>query len=301
MSRLPTPSAGLLLAVLVLGVAAVVVNGQGTAGTGSANALPSAAASAQQTAVVGSPTAKAGTKSPLSRKLATPSPTRRTASSRPSDRMSTHATDTPKSRPAESPPSPASRKQRARASDQQPAKGRGTVSLTFDDGPSQYTPAILGILRAMHSTATFFELGFRQAQHPTEAAQIRAQGSSVGNHTYNHPDLAALTPRQIQWQLAHGPRSRCVRPPYGATNRTVERILSRQGLREVLWTIDTRDWSRPGTKRIVQAATGPSVRAGSIVLMHDGGGDRSETVAALPQIIAALQHQGYVVRRIPGC
>jgi peptidoglycan/xylan/chitin deacetylase (PgdA/CDA1 family) len=113
--------------------------------------------------------------------------------------------------------------------------------------------------------------------------------------------LTALTPRQIQWQLAHGPRSRCVRPPYGATNRIVERILSREGLRQVLWTIDTRDWSRPGTKRIVQAATGPSVRAGSIVLLHDGGGDRSETVAALPHIIAALRHQGYAVRSIPGC
>jgi peptidoglycan/xylan/chitin deacetylase (PgdA/CDA1 family) len=77
--------------------------------------------------------------------------------------------------------------------------------------------------------------------------------------------------------------------------------LSREGLRQVLWTIDTRDWSRPGTKRIVQAATGSSVRAGTIVLMHDGGGDRSETIAALPQIIAALQHQGSAVRRIPGC
>jgi peptidoglycan/xylan/chitin deacetylase (PgdA/CDA1 family) len=81
----------------------------------------------------------------------------------------------------------------------------------------------------------------------------------------------------------------------------VERILSRQGLRQVLWTIDTRDWSRPGTKQIVKSATGPSVRAGSILLMHDGGGDRSETIAALPYIIAALKHQGYAVRRIPGC
>jgi peptidoglycan/xylan/chitin deacetylase (PgdA/CDA1 family) len=68
-----------------------------------------------------------------------------------------------------------------------------------------------------------------------------------------------------------------------------------------LWTIDTRDWSRPGTKHIVAAATGPGVRAGSILLMHDGGGDRSETIAALPYIVAALQHRGYVVRGIPGC
>jgi peptidoglycan-N-acetylglucosamine deacetylase len=181
------------------------------------------------------------------------------------------------------------------------AKHRGTVYLTFDDGPSEYTPAILNILRATHSTATFFELGFRQAEHPAEAAQIRAQGSNIGNHTYNHRNLTALKPGQIRWQIAHGPHSRCVRPPFGATNRTVRRILAHQGRRQVLWTIDTRDWSRPGARQIIRAATGPSLRAGSIVLLHDGGGDRSQTVAALPQIIATLQQHGYAVRRIPGC
>jgi peptidoglycan/xylan/chitin deacetylase (PgdA/CDA1 family) len=271
-NRLRIQSNGLLLAALALGFI-IVVTGDGGARTGSAGALPSAIASAaNETPMLQPPSAKAPTHK---RPTASPSP------KHPSDQ--------------------ASRKQRFRQGDEPPAKRGGTVYLTFDDGPSQYTPAILNVLRATHSTATFFELGFRQAQHPTEAAQIRAQGSNIGNHTYNHPDLTKLTPRQIQWQLAHGPRSSCVRPPYGATNRTVERILSREGLREVLWTIDTRDWSRPGTAHIVKSATGRSVRAGSIVLLHDGGGDRSETVAALPHIIAALRHQGYAVRSIPGC
>jgi peptidoglycan-N-acetylglucosamine deacetylase len=261
----------LLLVALVLGFI-IVVTSDGGAHTGSDGAIPSIASAAHETPMVKPPGAKA--------------PTRKRSTASPSPR---HPSDQ------------ASRKQRFRQRDEPPAQRGGTVYLTFDDGPSQYTPAILNVLRATHSTATFFELGFRQAQYPSEAAQIRAEGSNIGNHTYNHPKLTALTPRQIQWQLAHGPRSRCVRPPYGATNRTVERILSREGLRQVLWTIDTRDWSRPGTKHIVNAATGPSVRAGSIVLMHDGGGDRSETIAALPQIIAALQHQGYLVRRIPGC
>jgi peptidoglycan-N-acetylglucosamine deacetylase len=268
-SRLRILSNGLLLVALVLGFV-IVVTSDGGARTASDGAISSATASAaHETPMVKPPGAKAPT-----RKRPTASP---------------------------SPPAQVSRKERFRQGDAPAAKRGGTVYLTFDDGPSEYTPAILSVLRATHSTATFFELGFRQAQHPTEAAQIMAEGSNIGNHTYNHADLAALTPTQIQWQLAHGPQSRCVRPPYGATNRTVERILSREGLRQVLWTIDTRDWSRPGTKRIVQAATGPSVRAGSIVLMHDGGGDRSETVAALPHIITALQHQGYAVRRIPGC
>jgi peptidoglycan-N-acetylglucosamine deacetylase len=263
-SRLRILSNGLLLAALVLAFI-IVVTSDGGARTGPEGAIPSAIASALETPMVKPPSAKAPTRK---RPTASPSP----------KHPSAQASRTP-----------------------HPARPDSSVYLTFDDGPSQYTPAILNVLRATHSTATFFELGFRQAQHPTEAAQIRAEGSNIGNHTYNHPDLTKLTPRQIHWQLAHGPRSSCVRPPYGATNQSIERILSRLGLRQVLWTIDTRDWSRPGTKHIVKAATGPSVRAGSILLMHDGGGDRSETIAALPYIIAALQHQGYVVRRIPGC
>jgi peptidoglycan/xylan/chitin deacetylase (PgdA/CDA1 family) len=288
-SRLRILSNGLLLAALVLGFI-IVVASDGGAGTGSNGAIPSAIASAaRETPTVKPPSAKA--------------PTRNRLAASPSQKHpSAHASRTPHpARPDNSPPSQGSPKQGSRQGEEPPAKRGGTVYLTFDDGPSQYTPAILDVLRATHSTATFFELGFRQAQHPTEAAQIRAEGSNIGNHTYNHPDLTKLRPRQIQWQLAHGSRSSCVRPPYGATNATVERILSRQGLRQVLWTIDTRDWSRPGTKRIIKSATGPSVRAGSILLMHDGGGDRSETIAALPYIIATLKHQGYVVRRIPGC
>jgi peptidoglycan-N-acetylglucosamine deacetylase len=261
----------LLLAALLAGFI-IVVSSDG-AHTGSGGARQSAIASAaDETPMVKPPGAKAPT-----RKRPTASPSR----GHPSDQ--------------------ASRKQGSGQGGEPSPKRGGTVYLTFDDGPSQYTPAILNVLRVTHSTATFFELGFRQAQYPAEAALIRAQGSNIGNHTYNHPNLTWLTPTQIQWQLAHGPRSKCVRPPYGATNRTVKHILSRLRLRQVLWTIDTRDWSRPGTTHIVKAATGPSIRTGSILLMHDGGGDRSETVAALPHIISALQHQGYAVRRIPGC
>jgi peptidoglycan/xylan/chitin deacetylase (PgdA/CDA1 family) len=92
-----------------------------------------------------------------------------------------------------------------------------------------------------------------------------------------------------------------MRPPFGATNPGVRRVVAQQGLREVLWTIDTMDWSRPGTVKIIQAAAGRSVLGGSIVLLHDGGGDRSQTVAALPKIISTLQERGYVIRSLPGC
>jgi peptidoglycan/xylan/chitin deacetylase (PgdA/CDA1 family) len=282
-------SNGLLLAALVLGLIVVIADDGGVP-VGLAAVTPSPIAATQTAAASTTPTVQPpGPQAPARKSSRAPKHPSGRASGTPDHPQPHHARPSQKSRDT-SPP-------RGKA----PARRGGTVYLTFDDGPSQYTPAILNILRATHSTATFFELGFRQAEHPEEAAQIRAEGSSVGNHTYNHPNLTALKPGQIQWQLAHGPRARCVRPPYGATNKTVRRILSQRGLRQVLWTVDTRDWTRPGTKRIITAATGPTVRAGSIVLMHDGGGDRTQTVAALPQIIASLQHQGYVVRGIPGC
>jgi len=289
-NSVPVPFIGLLLALLVL-VFGSAAN-PGNPARSSAGPLPSAiASSAPRTAGDEAPSAPPrGAKAPTHRKpTASTSPKRptaprsRAAQSQPRLKKREHATFAPPYRP------------------NQNGKQRGIVYLTFDDGPSAYTPAILNILRATHSTATFFELGFRQAEHPAEAAQVRAEGSNVGNHTYNHPDLTALTPGQIRWQLGHGPRSKCIRPPFGATNPAVRRLLARQGLREVLWTVDTKDWSRPGTTHIIQAATGPAVHGGSIVLLHDGGGDRSQTVAALPKIISILQQRGYVIRRIPGC
>jgi peptidoglycan-N-acetylglucosamine deacetylase len=290
MGRLPTPSVGLLLTVLILGVATLVVNGEDIGRSGSAAASPAVAPSATRTA---------GPQTSPRRSAAPPNSSTRKV--RQSERGPTQASPAPRPHQGKKSASSPARGNHRSGSGEAPIKRGGVVYLTFDDGPGPYTPAILNILRATHSTATFFELGFRQAQYPAEAARIRAQGSNVGNHTYNHPNLTKLTPGQIQWQVAHGPHSRCLRPPYGATNATVQRILSERGLRQVLWTVDTRDWSRPGITHIVKTATGPEVRAGTIILMHDGGGNRSQTVAALPQIITTLQHQGYSIRCIPGC
>ncbi len=178
---------------------------------------------------------------------------------------------------------------------------RGVVYLTFDDGPGPYTPAVLRILRQTHSTATFFEMGNHRQEWPVLARRVRAQGNAIGNHTYDHPDLTKLSPAKLTWELDHGPVARCVRPPYGATNAKVRAAIGARGARQVLWSVDTRDWTRPGAMAVFARASGPAVRNGSIVLMHDGGGDRSETVAALPAIIQALHYRGYVVRRLPGC
>jgi peptidoglycan/xylan/chitin deacetylase (PgdA/CDA1 family) len=285
MSRLRTPFIGVLLALLVL-VFGSAASGEASGPTAAAGMSRSPRPSAHQPAASesGNPPSADAPRQPAP-------PALQKSRARTGKPTKPHISQRSQFRPSD----------RSRPSVKRSAKRGGTVYLTFDDGPSQYTPAILRILRATNSTATFFELGFRQANYPGAAAQVRAEGSSVGNHTYDHPDLTALKPSEIRSQLTRGPRGRCMRPPYGATNPGVRRIIAQQGLREVLWSIDTLDWSRPGTAKIVKAATGPSVRAGSIVLMHDGGGDRSQTVAALPKIIRTLQQRGFVVRRIPGC
>lgn len=285
MSRLRTPFIGVLLALLVL-VFGSAASGEASGPTAAAGMSRSPRPSAHQPAASesGNPPSADAPRQPAP-------PALQKSRARTGKPTKPHISQRSQFRPSD----------RSRLSVKRSAKRGGTVYLTFDDGPSQYTPAILRILRATNSTATFFELGFRQANYPGAAAQVRAEGSSVGNHTYDHPDLTALKPSEIRSQLTRGPRGRCMRPPYGATNPGVRRIIAQQGLREVLWSIDTLDWSRPGTAKIVKAATGPSVRAGSIVLMHDGGGDRSQTVAALPKIIRTLQQRGFVVRRIPGC
>lgn len=175
------------------------------------------------------------------------------------------------------------------------------VYLTFDDGPSRYTPQVLQILRSTGSTATFFQLGINTPGQGELQAAIRAQGSTIGNHSYDHPDLTQLSTSQLRRQIQRGPTSRCFRPPYGATDTAVRAAIRRAGARQVLWSVDTRDWTRPGVKRLQRIGRSTQIRPGSIILMHDGGGDRDQTVAALPAIISHLHVRGFQVRALPGC
>jgi peptidoglycan/xylan/chitin deacetylase (PgdA/CDA1 family) len=177
----------------------------------------------------------------------------------------------------------------------------GTVYLTFDDGPSPYTSSILSTLDRTGSTATFFHLGVNEVGFPHADARIRAQGSKVASHSYDHPDLTARTAAQLKWQIKHGPKAKCFRPPYGATNAAVRKAISHAGLREVLWSVDTLDWTKPGVTTLAKTGRLKSIGNGTIVLMHDGGGDRTQTVAALPRVIADLHARGYQVRALPYC
>jgi peptidoglycan/xylan/chitin deacetylase (PgdA/CDA1 family) len=181
-----------------------------------------------------------------------------------------------------------------------PVAYAGTVYLTFDDGPNTtYTPKILAILRKYGVKAVFFEVGQNVSWYPSVTRNLRYYGMKIGNHTWSHTDLTTLSTAAVTTQLnrmesALGYRPRCVRPPYGATNSRIASIIANRGQRQILWTVDPRDWSRPGTTTIVNRVLA-NVRDGSRILLHDGGGDRSQTVAALDILIPKLRARGYVV------
>jgi cellulose synthase/poly-beta-1,6-N-acetylglucosamine synthase-like glycosyltransferase/peptidoglycan/xylan/chitin deacetylase (PgdA/CDA1 family) len=190
-----------------------------------------------------------------------------------------------------------------------------TIALTFDDGPDpRWTPQILAVLRRFGAHATFFEIGARAADHGAIVRQLLADGNEIGAHTYTHVDLGTAGWRRgIEFTLTEnalagvaGIHTRLLRLPYssgpdalnGAEWRAV-REAGRDGYLVTFADHDTRDWSRPGVAGIVAAAMPPGHR-GEIVMMHDGGGDRSQTVAALTELLTRLRGRGYRFTTVTG-
>ncbi|HEX6480818.1 MAG TPA: polysaccharide deacetylase family protein [Ktedonobacteraceae bacterium] len=184
----------------------------------------------------------------------------------------------------------------------QGSTGLPEVALTFDDGPNAvYTPQILSILQQYGVKATFFCIGEQVPANTRIVRQVYNDGDIIASHTWSHPNLTKLSATSIQTQLhltsaaignAIGVHPILFRPPYGAYNNFVQGQVAQTGLTTVMWNVDTRDWTRPGVYRIVNTALA-TVRNGSIILMHDGGGNRTETVEALPIIIGALLQRGF--------
>ena len=179
--------------------------------------------------------------------------------------------------------------------------GARVVALTFDDGPSAYTPGVLSVLEQYHVPATFFEVGEEVPRYPQYSRLLTAAGYPVENHTWSHPDLTKLSPDQVgaqidqaeaEIQAVTGTTPVCLRPPYDAFNATVLNEVAARGMTTMSYSVDSSDWTRPGVGAIVQNVVGASF-PGAVIGMHDGGGDRSETVAALPQIITQLRARGY--------
>ncbi|MFD9486690.1 bifunctional polysaccharide deacetylase/glycosyltransferase family 2 protein [Streptomyces sp. NPDC059991] len=181
--------------------------------------------------------------------------------------------------------------------------------LTFDDGPDPtWTPKVLDQLRKYHAHGVFFVTGANAARYPDLVRRMVDEGHEVGLHTFNHPDLSYQSHARIDWELAQnqlalegaaGIRTSLFRPPYSSfadaiddQNWPVIKYVGSRGYITALDSTDSEDWQRPGIKTIIKNAT-PKHGRGAIVLMHDSGGDRSQTVAALDTFLPQLQGKGY--------
>lgn len=174
----------------------------------------------------------------------------------------------------------------------QAAACNGYVGLTFDDGPSGNTPALLNALTQNGLRATMFNQGQYAAANP---AQVRAQvaaGMWVGNHSYTHPHLTQQSQVTIDSEIsrtqqaiaaAGGGTPQLFRPPYGETNATVKAVEAKYGLTEILWNVDSQDWNGASTDAIVQAAA--RLTGGQVILMHDWS---ANSLAAIPRIAQGL-------------
>jgi peptidoglycan/xylan/chitin deacetylase (PgdA/CDA1 family) len=172
---------------------------------------------------------------------------------------------------------------------------RKVLALTIDDGPSDYTDDFLRVLREKDVPGTFFEVGQVMPGRQETMRRILAQGSELGDHTMDHveyPGYAQIAGAAQRIEAYTHFKPCLFRPPGGATNDGVVATAGSLGMRTVTWDVDPQDWSTPGTEAIY-ANVVRHAQPGSIVLMHDGGGPRGETLAALPRIIDTLRARGY--------
>ncbi|MFD1956237.1 polysaccharide deacetylase family protein [Paenibacillus thailandensis] len=185
------------------------------------------------------------------------------------------------------------------------ARDAKKVALTFDDAPDpRFTPQILDILKEQHVRATFFIVGYRAEDHRELVRRIHREGHEIGNHSYNHPNYAELPLEQFQNQILRTDRAirkiagyspRFIRPPYGELRSRQMRWLSEHDYTVVNWDVDSVDWRNTASSDVLMNIR-KTLRPGSIVLQHAGGGDGQDlsgTIAALPALIEELKEQGF--------
>jgi peptidoglycan/xylan/chitin deacetylase (PgdA/CDA1 family) len=179
------------------------------------------------------------------------------------------------------------------------------VALTLDDGPWPYsgpgTLKFLDLIKSKGAHETLFMIGQQIADVPSAPVREVSEGDQIGNHTWDHSDLTTLSAAGVQSQLSQtqaaikaacGQAPKVFRPPYGATNATINQQVRSLGLVPILWSLDSEDWRLPGVPTIVNNVMS-QIHPGSIVLMHDGGGDRTQSYQALSQILDQLKAKGY--------
>jgi peptidoglycan/xylan/chitin deacetylase (PgdA/CDA1 family) len=185
---------------------------------------------------------------------------------------------------------------------------RNVVALSFDDGPAPITSAFVAMLEAQRVPATFFMIGDQvtAGYRSTLRRELRV-GDALGDHTYTHPDLELLSGGEVRSQLQRTIEAirgltgytPCVfRPPDGDYDQAIIDAASSLGLATILWDVDPSDYTLPGTS-VIEERVLEQVQPGSIVLSHDGGGPRGETLAAYPYIIGSLKRRGYHFETVP--
>ena len=172
---------------------------------------------------------------------------------------------------------------------------RKWIALTFDDGPSSYTSSVMQILDHRHAKGTFFEVGSQVPGRSEVMNRLLEHGHEIGNHSLGHeinPGAASIAETGKRIEQATGFRPCLFRPPYGAAGPSVVDAARANRVSTVLWDVDTVDWAMPGSGTIYDRAVS-GAHPGAIILMHDGGGPRGDTVAALPHIVDTLRSRGY--------
>ncbi|MFC7624693.1 polysaccharide deacetylase family protein [Microlunatus sp. GCM10028923] len=175
------------------------------------------------------------------------------------------------------------------------------IALTYDDGPSpRTTPKLIKLLKKYKAKATFFQLGRLARRHPKLVRKIHKIGSEVANHSWDHDSLDRKSVKGAYQDLKRasaaierscGCRVRLMRPPYGATDRGVDKAAKKLGVAEILWDVDTLDWSSRDARKIKRKVLRGAGR-NRIVLMHD---IHRSTIAAQRDIIKGLQKRGYTL------
>lgn len=185
--------------------------------------------------------------------------------------------------------------------------GKLIIYLSFDDGPSNYTPELLGVLNKHNVKATFFMLGINAHKYPEHVRAVVAAGHEVGNHTYSHSSMPDMTKKKIEHEIKRTAdlitsaapnvngdgRLDLLRPPYGAQNMRVQKLAKKMGYRIAIWNIDPEDWKMIGYKQISQNVRA-NAKPGAVVLAHDGGRNQSSTIKAFDKIIPQLKARGFV-------
>lgn len=186
-----------------------------------------------------------------------------------------------------------------------PAEQGKVLYLTLDDGPGISTQDALDVLAANNAKATFFVVGSQAAAYPNLIAEIKAQGHAIGTHTWDHADLTTLGSSAVQEELestaqaaGSGP---CMRPPYGSIDAASGAVAEELHLQPILWTAQAYDWKQSATSAQIVSDIEARTAPGAVVLLHDGGGDRSRTVAALKELLPYWKAQGYQLKPVPAC